>query len=162
MGTRGFVGIRNNKELISGRFNRWDSYYDSLGGEALDFYFRIKGRVITDLASDKEDDIEFLQNGLFCEYAYVYNKENDTLEIYRGFFENKQGGGIKNKILDSLEDKEKNYCHLVMIIDKKKHTKEKVLKAFEEYNDSEEHDTRDYPERDIIHLELNDDYVFLV
>ncbi len=71
----------------------------------------------------------------------------------------------KIKIIDALEDKdEKNYyCHLIMIIDRKKHTKKQVLKAFEEYNkaceDEEYEEINSYPERDVIPLEINKDYI---
>jgi len=35
-----------------------------------------------DVMIDSED---FLQDSLFCEWAYIINLENDTLEIYKGF-----------------------------------------------------------------------------
>lgn len=163
MGTRGFLGIRDNKELLVGRFNHYDSYYSGLGYDVLNYYFMGKGgKEIVNLADREEEDKDFLQDGLFCEYAYIYNEENDTLEIYRGFFETKQSFSVREGIFNSLSEEEKHFCHLIIIIDRKKHTKEKVLKAFSKYSDSEEEDREDYPERDVISLELNDGYVLLV
>lgn len=174
MGTRGLIGIRNNKELLKGFYNHYDSYYSGLGGEVIEKYF--KGDDILEVLDEEKkerENKEFLQDGLFCEYAYIWNKENDTLEIYRGFFRVKQSFNIKEQILNNLEDdkdengREKYYCHLIIIVDKKKHTKEDVLKAFNHYDKSrddedEENEEKDYPERDIIPLEVNKDYVLLV
>ncbi len=114
------------------------------------------------LAPNIEVDMSFLQDGAWCEHAYIYNRENDTLEIYRGLFKIKQSFDIKESIINSLNEKSKYYSHLIIIIDRKKHTKKQVLKAFLEYDDSEEEGQRDYPERDVIPLELNDDYTLLV
>lgn len=163
MGTRGFLGLRNNKKLLSGKYHGMDSYYDSLGKEVIDCYFWGGGKSIITLGDG--DDINFLRNGLFCEYAYVYNEDNDTLEIYRGFFKKKQhlNSNTKTKIIDALEDKkeEEYFCHLIIIIDKKKHTKKQVLEAFERYNDihNEGEVEEDYPERKIIPLKINKDYI---
>ena len=162
MGTRGLLGIRNNKKLLIGNYNHYDSYYSSIGGEVINLYFDKKGRDILKLTKYNEDERDFLQNGLFCEYAYIYNQDNDTLEIYRGFFETKQGFNTKEKIINVLEQKkDKHFCHLIMIIDRKKHKKEQVIKAFNNYDDGEE-DKKDYPEREIIHLELPENYIGLV
>ncbi len=169
MGTRGFLGLRNNKKLLLGRYNSLDSYYDSLGKEVIDFYFNNKRVNILGLSDNNVNSKSFLQDGLFCEFAYVYNEDNDTLEIYRGFFKKKQhlNSDIKIKIIDALEDedKDKYYCHLIMIIDKKKHTKKQVLKAFETYSiiingEGEDEDNGNpYPERKIIPLKINKDYI---
>ena len=162
MGTRGLLGIRNNKKLLHSRYNHYDSYYDSLGGEVLDFYFDKSGGNILELGGAKEvDNKSFLQDGLFCEYAYIYNQENDTLEIYRGFFNHKQTFNIKEQIINNLEkDGEKDYCHLIIIVDRKKHTKKDVLKSFKEYEKDIE--SEEYPERKIIPLKLNKGYKLLV
>ncbi len=162
MGTRGFLGIRDNEKLITGRFNKYDSCYSGLGVEIVSDYFNLRGEEIISLADRSEGDISFLQDGAWCEYAYIYNRENDTLEIYRCFFETKQSFNDREKIIYSLNKEGKYYSHLIIIIDRKKHTKEQVLKAFSEYDDSEEEGRRDYPERDVIPLELNDDYILLV
>ncbi len=168
MGTRGLIGIRNNKELLSGRYNSLDSYYSQLGEEVVNFYFDNHERDILGLTDSGDvNDTSFLQDGSFCEFGYIYNEDNDTLEIYRGFFKKKQhlNTDTKIKIIDALEDKKEDvyYCHLIMIIDRKKHTKKQVLKAFAKYNDKGEgiDVDNDYPERDIIPLRINKDYISL-
>jgi len=164
MGTRGLLGIRNNKKLLYSIFNAHDSYYSYLGKEVIDYYFDGSGFEILSLREDGEEDKLFLQDGLFCEYAYIYNEENDTLEIYRGFFKNKQfGENTKKQILRKLNNEEKWFCHLIIIIDKKIHTKEKVLKAFKKYDDlCNEEEVFDYPERKIIPLIIPKNYRGLV
>ncbi len=164
MGTRGLCGIRNNKKLLEGRYNHYDSYYSQLGEKVIGYYFDGCGNNICDLTNNDGDEREFLQDGVFCEFSYIYNQENDTLEIYRGFFGTKQGFSTKEKILNNLEEKkdDRNYCHLIMIIDRKKHKKEQVIKAFNKYDDMEENDIRDYPEREIIPLELPKNYAQIV
>jgi len=168
MGTRGFLGIRNNKKLITGKYTPFDSYYDSLGKEVINYYFDGEGDGILEL-TDGEKDKGFLQNGLFCEYAYIYNEDNDTLEIYRGCFTKKQAFDIKNGILNELErsGKEEYYCHLIIIVDKKKHTKKEVLKSFRIYfkvrnKEGADGDEPPYPEREIIPLNLPKNYVLMV
>ena len=92
------MGIRNNNELIEGYYNHSDSYYDYIGKKAVENYFKNeKPNPIYNLIDGETDtykknnlNMDFLQDGLFCEYAYVYNQENDTLEIYRGFFKSQQ------------------------------------------------------------------------
>jgi hypothetical protein len=170
MGTRGYVGIRNNDGLLTGRFNHWDSYYTALGTDAVELYFDGKGNEILEIADNKAaEDKEFLYDGLFCEFAYIYNKENDTLEVYRGFFKNGQEltDDKREKIVHSLERGNGNeyFCHLIFIIDKNKHTKEQVLQAFEKYDNTEEaesNEKRGYPERDIIKLEVPKGYNLIV
>jgi len=175
MSTRGLVSVRNNAGLIEGRYHHSDSYYDSCGKEAIDIYFneeiKDKGWKILELAEEnsEEDSRDFLNDGLFNEFSYIYNQENDTLEIYRGFFKKKQAFKPKEQILNSLESngKETLYCHLIMIIDRKKHTHEQVLKAFEEYNkatqsEDEYEETNPYPEHKVIPLEIPKNYVQLV
>lgn len=164
MGTKGFLGIRNNEKLLLGKFNSLDSYYDYLGKNVIDYYFDDKGYRIFDLSTNVDDDIEFLQDGFFCRYAFVYNEDNDTLEVYRGFFTKKQILKInKREVLNSLEEPKKQYEHLIMIIDKKKHTKKQVIKAFDKYtNEKNEDGVEGYPERKIIPLEIPKNYVHLV
>ena len=171
MGTRGFLGIRDNTQLLEGYFNQSDSDYEQLGEDVINLYFDGSGNAIPTI-NDLQEDMNFLQDGLFCEYGYVYNKENDTLEIYRGFFKKKQVfKNIKAEILNALEnarDSDSEYfCHLVMIIDRKKHTKEQVLNAFEVFNKtSEDGDGGNaryyYPEHKVISLEIPENYFQLV
>ena len=146
---------------------------------------------VTDIYKKNNSNMEFLQDGLFCEYAYVYNQENDTLEIYRGFFKSKQNFELEMELAEAIangnidkinaiktlkvvesEYEEKGdkkdeiiknikrdyYCHLIFIVDKKIHTEEQVLKAFQIYDDWEERnesENESYPERNIIPLIFN-------
>ncbi len=170
MGTRGLTAIRSNKKLITGRYNGMDSYYDCLGKEVIDFYFYGRGEDILELSETQEEDKDFLKDGLFCEYSYIYNQDNDTLEIYRGFFKKKQAFGIKEEIVNELEKRKEDeyYCHLIMIVDRKKHTKKQVLKAFDIYSNirngegEDEDNGNHYPERKIIPLNLPKNYVQIV
>jgi hypothetical protein len=92
---------------------------------------------MTTFVEESEEDKGFILDGLYCEYAYVYNEENDTLEIYRGFFKNPQFKG-HNKT-------GQYYTHLIMIIDKKKNKIEEVLLAFKQYDTIEREDEdKDY------------------
>jgi hypothetical protein len=119
MSTRGLIGIRNNKTFITGYYNHSDSYYDGIGLAVIDNYYD-NGEILNLVKKDDykryNDDKSFILDGLFCEYAYIHNIENDTLEIYRGFFKNPQ---FKNHKKTS-----DYYTHLIIIIDKKIHTKE--------------------------------------
>lgn len=178
MGTRGLVGTRNNQLFLQGRYHHYDSYYGSCGKEVVDIYFdelysgneeKIGQNILKLSESESGDSRDFLADGLFCENAYIYNEENDTLEIYRGFFKVKQKfNNIKAEILNSMEDNKDGeyFSHLIMIVDRKKHTKEQVLKAFDKYNNRPETDDEDkeipYPEQEIIPLELPKNYVQLV
>ncbi len=73
----------------------------------------------------------------------------------------------KEEMVNNLEasgNKEEHYCHLIIIVDRKKHTKKQVLKAFEEYTETDgENDLKNpYPERKIIPLKLPKNYVRIV
>ena len=164
MSTRGFLGIRNNEKLIDGRFNHWDSYYDALGKNVLELYFDGKGKDIFTLTDSQGTDLDFLYDALFCEYAYIYNIDNDTLEIYRGFFKKKQAFSIKEEMVNSLEDKKDFYSHLILIVDRKKMKIGQVKKAFKEFNNQEASDDEKspYPEHKVIKLQIPEDYVMLV
>ena len=106
---------------IFGVYNHYDSYYSYKGMEVLSVYKNtsnedfesifnaiiwsddvdntdIDGVQMLSGAYDThmiQNDSTFLNDGLFCEYGYVYNLENDTLEIYRGFFDEAQSKELK-------------------------------------------------------------------
>lgn len=98
---------------IFGVYNHYDSYYSGKGIKLLEIYKKTDAKTFknifdsikwTDndevdnmvdvvelfegLYNDKEiyNDSDFLNDGLYCEYGYVYNLEEDSLELYRGFF----------------------------------------------------------------------------
>lgn len=106
MSTRGAVGIIfNNEEKIG--YNHYDSYPSGLGNEILIF---LKGKTIEELKnifsnitlvknSDNDvwnwqkhtfnteflDQHNFLNDSLFCEFAYIINLDSNKLEVYVGF-----------------------------------------------------------------------------
>lgn len=113
MSTRGFVGFKKNN-VIRGWYNHGDSYYKCLGLKVLEKYkkhskevlekFFLEYVILTDndkyygnhrsvfnldWEKDKvvlEEQSDFILDGLFCEYAYVFNLDEDIVEVYRGFF----------------------------------------------------------------------------
>ncbi|MFA5174083.1 MAG: hypothetical protein WC438_02790 [Candidatus Pacearchaeota archaeon] len=142
MSTKGFVGIKQGK-TISGYSLYSDAYYEQKGEEIVNLYF--SGKDIFSAVEDKDErEIEgdgFLTNGLFCEFGYVHNLDNDTLEVYRGWFKKPQWTKKHCKCEDGAR-----YTHLVFVIDKKKHTKNQVFEAFELFNKNENPRLK-YPER---------------
>lgn len=164
MSTRGFIGIKRNGKII-GRFNHWDSYYDGLGKEVIDWYFAKADKEFgysnefLELADYEDEDSSFIHNGLFCEFAYVWNEDNDTLEIYRGFFKKPQFEGQEG--IMNYDGTETYYEHLIFVVDKKTHTKEQVLQAFEVYQKSIERDSQEeYPERNVMPFEFTEEFKF--
>lgn len=86
MSTRGSFGFHENgkDELY---YNHWDSYPDGLGAAFINF---LKGKDednwITDIMSDPDARNDyFILDSLFCEYAYIFNKDTNELEVYCGF-----------------------------------------------------------------------------
>jgi hypothetical protein len=51
------------------------------------------------------DGVEFLKDSLFCEYAYIVNLDNETLEFYRGFNTKPTGRGRYAKLIDEWNNK---------------------------------------------------------
>ena len=111
MSTRGAVGIVCNGEEKIG-YNHYDSYPEGLGVEVLDF---LKGKSYDELKNlfetihltynEKDlqcwdngfkktfmDDHGFMNDGLFCEYAYIINLDTRKLEFYVGGYK-KPGRG---------------------------------------------------------------------
>jgi len=56
------------------------------------------------------DNQGFMQDSLFCEWAYVYNLDTSKLEIYRGFQTTPQENRYKFQ-----DDKEREYYHVALI-----------------------------------------------
>jgi len=61
----------------------WRDGYPQLdrdcGADILDMVVKFEGKI------DVVLDLEFAYEGLFCEWAYLINLDNDTLEVYKGF-----------------------------------------------------------------------------
>jgi len=115
MSTRAFVGYKHRKQKPKGWYSHSDGYPSYLGDEVLKkanaytskqllaFFKRIKWVKENENrdAYDNHKSIldedwntfnpvlvsggEFYKDGLFCEYAYIFNFDNDTLEFYTGF-----------------------------------------------------------------------------
>lgn len=156
MGTRGWIGTRKGN-IITGKYNHMDSYYDGLGEDVIKAYF--DGDNIYSIASKSEKEeicnldkgeTCFLHDGLYCEFAYVYDKVKDRLEVYRGFFK-------KGQFLTGYKSNsgEMYYEHLIFIVDRKIHTLEQVQEAFKVYHHYSNNDVAEddrYPERTVINI----------
>ncbi len=109
MSTRGAVGMRMNGIDKIG-YNHFDSYLTGLGKSVLTFlkkhsieelkeiYNKIEFNNNKDLEVWDEENNEinlafddahiFLNDSLFCEYAYIINLDDNCLEFYEGFNRN--------------------------------------------------------------------------
>ena len=117
MSTRSFVGYKNRKQKPKGWYSHSDGYPSYLGDEVLKKANNLTGKELLAFFKRikwvKEDENreayfnhksifeenwhtfkptlvnggEFYKDGLFCEYAYIFNLDNDTLEFYTGFGE---------------------------------------------------------------------------
>jgi hypothetical protein len=85
MGTRGLYGYIKKSGEYTAQYNNSDSYPDGLG---LDFYKACIGNKLNDYKVTDEN-IDFIKQSLFCEWAYFYDKKNKIFEIWRGFQEEK-------------------------------------------------------------------------
>lgn len=142
MSTRGFIGFKTKENSIFGTYNHYDSYYSNAGIKILNIYKNTDkitfNKIFNCIDWSSNDcynndinfidvlngsykhiavsnDCDFLNNGLFCEYGYVYNLENDTLEIYRGLFKEPQIGYDKDSGYEAY-DKTKYYVHKVLTL----------------------------------------------
>lgn len=75
------INIFNNIDWTDQDLDDSDYQYDS----ELSHIFNPDRKRVTLLNKN-----EFFNNGLFCEYSYLYNLETDCLEIYKGFFRKPQ------------------------------------------------------------------------
>lgn len=80
MSTRGLYGYINGEERVA-EYNSHDSYPDGLGK----YFFDACKRGDMSEYQVYEDDISFIQDSLFCEWAYFYDIENRIFEIWSGF-----------------------------------------------------------------------------
>ena len=121
-GSFGFVEGRNSYTLF---FNFYNSYPIGLGSSILNFisqsnlnskwsdYKKDSNLLYTDLnliSKDVSFDNNFIKKSLFCEYAYIINLNDMTLEFYRG---NQKVPQIGNRF-GHVPDKDGYYpCRLV-------------------------------------------------
>ena len=80
MGTRGLYGFIE-EEKYTGNYNTHDSYPEGLGS---DFYKACNNDNFSQYPMIK-NEIEFIRDSLFCEWAYFYDKDKRIFEIWRGF-----------------------------------------------------------------------------
>lgn len=71
-------GMVNLEVSAKFRETNWDLHRDCNGADVLTML--IKKQKVRNV-----DDISFVADSLFCEYAYVIDLDKDTFEIYRGF-----------------------------------------------------------------------------
>lgn len=108
MGTRGLVGFRvSGEDKLT--CNNFDSYPEVLGRSCADFiedidinaarkrvsaikqtdnwdaesYGCMLGRMLE--SGKYQDHHEFIEDSLWCEWAYIINLDDEVLEIYKGF-----------------------------------------------------------------------------
>ena len=184
MGTKGVIGYKTKGKLRA-FYNRNDSYYSYLGVKCLAAFHKYSAETIRDffinrvkfigdpnknpekdisifdLDWGKErltvlDETDFLEDGLYCEYGYIYDVDNDTLEVFKGFFTKPQSE-IQVK-MDKLKkifhpDDDKYFTHRVLTIQRDEIKVARELFLDEDtldYADVVNGKKSDYPEREYI------------
>jgi len=166
MSTRGFVGFKKGNEIKgwynhSSSYYSYlgekilDKYEDYSHDTISDFFLKN----ITLVKNDKEDryyqnhkDIfdkdwfvdkvtlqdgsGFLWDGLSCEYGYVFNLDNDTVEVYRSYFTLPQERVNEGKRFYESFDGTKYYTHHVCTITRE--NTEQIRKMFRDEDDLNE------------------------
>lgn len=62
------------------------------------------------------DATDFIKDSLFCEWAYIMNLDNMTLEIYKGFNKRKQSVKKNRYMANAIKDEQGYYpCKLITI-----------------------------------------------
>ena len=94
------------KELL-GFFKRLKLVEQNEGGGD-DFYKAHKTVFELDWSKDSailQDGKDFYKDGIFCEWAYIFNFDNETLEVYKGFGETPTKGLEKWKYSPDYGDR---------------------------------------------------------
>lgn len=116
MSTRGVIGYRQNGNDFL-HYNHQDSYPSQLGLRVLAM---IMAGNISSVEPDKEDDAtEFIGDSVMCQYAYVLNLDDQTLEYYEGVNSDKNAPGryvSRGSWTDPTENKEYYGVRLVKTI----------------------------------------------
>jgi hypothetical protein len=81
MSTRGVIGYRaGGKDFL--HYNHQDSYPSQLGLRVLAM---IRTGNLAPVEPDEDDDAtEFIGDSVMCQYAYIFNLDDQTLEYYIG------------------------------------------------------------------------------
>mgnify|MGYP001344734673 CR=1 FL=1 len=150
MSASGFVGYQKNKE-IKGWFNFTFSYYSSLGAKLarrfqchskkeLEDFFLNRMELVEDGQEYYDNQIEiyeidwgkdsiklqdnsdFLFDGIACPFGYVFNLDNDTLDLYRGGFKKPQECDVQavrqHQMAELFGEDDNLYTHRVISINR--------------------------------------------
>lgn len=80
MSTRGLYGFIENGEYTA-TYNHSDSYPSGLG---IEFFIAAKSKDFSGMEMTEMDGINFIKDSLSCEWAYFYNRDNNTFEVWKG------------------------------------------------------------------------------
>lgn len=80
MSTRGLYGFIEGGKYTA-TYNHSGSYPSGLG---LEFFIASKSKDFSGMEMTQMDGINFIKDSLSCEWAYFYNRDNDTFEVWKG------------------------------------------------------------------------------
>ena len=116
MSTRGVLGYRKDG-IDFLHYNSHDSYPAGLGRRVLEM---VQNEEINPITPSIEDDAtEFIGDSVMCQYAYVINLDDQTMEYYVGVNADKNAPGryvSRGSWTDPIENKEYFGVKLVKII----------------------------------------------
>lgn len=90
---QGFVGIDGDDKFLK----TYPSLHRNCGAEILHLIQNNSGVM-------HHKDLEFAGNGLFCEYCYVVNLDNNSLEVFTGFHKEPLGPEERFSFLNHLSE----------------------------------------------------------
>jgi hypothetical protein len=99
---RQLKGVKDTDTPTEEDKQRFAAYYDeTVSNKSEDDWYCLLRRLQGDIAMMLDlgtyiDNHNFMQNGLFCEWAYIINFDTDELEVYRGFYKEPQAGRFAN------------------------------------------------------------------
>ena len=107
---------KHTQQELNNFFNNITFVEDDVGDR---FYENHKTIFSEDWSQQKvfilQDGSDFINDGLFCEYAYIFDLDNDTVNVYRGFFEEPM---CKNQIGYETHEGIIYYVNKVLTIDR--------------------------------------------
>jgi hypothetical protein len=177
-GVSGFVGYQKNGNIKGFYIPYGSSYSDvgknvlykymEYTIEEIEIFFRnkiayVKEDIIKEIMSNAseilnadwknsvftiEEDSEFLKNGLYCEFGYVFNFDTNKLDLYRGLFDFPQSDNERKmfeiKTIFSLNYDIEPFVHHTCSISKDNiHT---ALKLFINWDKIKQSSLEQYPE----------------